>query len=249
MKKVLWLVFVVGVLFVGYMVRGVSAQADSTIDLANQLYERGDYNEAVQLYEQATITSADLFYNLGNAYYQQGELGKAIANYRRALALAPRDADALANLALARAAREDQIPPVYDWTTTFANWHARWTTNEVAVAALASWLIVGSVLFVWMTVPRWRRVAQWTLVPLMGCLLVTGFALGQRVTAPQQAVIVAESADVHTAPTANSVIQFTLHDGAEVDLLEQRNGWVKIDLLGDESQGWLPMESVDVIDL
>jgi len=254
MKKATVLLTLCLLALFGWWARGVRAQSPESaaaIQLANDLYQRGDYDSAEQLYQQqldsGNVRSA-LYYNLGNAHYQQGELGAAIASYRRALLLNPRNADAQANLALARAARQDQLPDVHDWMTTFADWHSRWTTNTVATVALASWVLVGAAALLRRGVPEQRRWLNWVAVPLLALLLVSGFALGQRVTAHEQAVVIVPSVAVQGLPTESSVTQFELHDGAEVDLLEQRNGWVKIGLLGDESQGWLPATAVESLE-
>jgi hypothetical protein len=253
MTKMTTILVLIGLGLLGWLVRGAWAQDmvdNATVQLASDLYERGEYAATVQLYKQLIDAGSEcgaLYYNLGNAHYQQGEIGAAIASYQRALRLMPRDADIQANLALARAARQDQIPVAHDWTTAFANWHSRWTTNEVAGIAVGLWLFLGGLLLVWRGVLQLRKQMRWAILPVLACVFVAGFALGQRVMAVQQAVVVAPAAEVRSAPTESSVSQFTLHDGAEVDVLEERNGWVKIGLAGDETEGWLPVEMIDVL--
>ena len=61
---------------------------------ANELYRRGEYEEARNKYLQITadgVRDARLFYNLGNASFKESRLGDAIVWYERAIQLDPRD--------------------------------------------------------------------------------------------------------------------------------------------------------------
>jgi hypothetical protein len=42
------------------------------------------------------------------------------------------------------------------------------------------------------------------------------------------------------------LVEFTLHAGAEVSLIENRSGWDRIALPGD-LQGWAPAEAVEQV--
>ena len=106
---------------------GVAAGAESTqieraIDAYTAALETTDRNlrleefaRAEQLFRQvidgdgqhAPVRNADLYVNLGNAALQAERLGPAIAAYRRALALAPQNAQARQNLVYARSLLPD----------------------------------------------------------------------------------------------------------------------------------------------
>ena len=80
-----------------------------TLNLANRLYNNGDYQEAIQLYQQLIdndIHNATVYFNLANAYYEKGEITQSIDQYRLAQALAPRDEAINHNLELALAQAE-----------------------------------------------------------------------------------------------------------------------------------------------
>ena len=62
-------------------------------------YEAGDYDGAVEAFSRVAaegVDDASVHYNLANSYFKSGRLGFAIYHYRRAQALAPRDADVAA---------------------------------------------------------------------------------------------------------------------------------------------------------
>jgi len=122
---------------------GIEAQA-----AADNLYLASHYAEAAQIYEQIVAQgsrNSTIYYNLGNSYYQLGDLGRALLNYEEAAALSPRDADIQENLALVTS-QVGEIAPILEGgalarlTTQSRDWLS---LNELALLALASWLLLG----------------------------------------------------------------------------------------------------------
>ena len=80
-------------------------------NLGTALYRSGRFNEAIEAFREsaakhnekskATLSRASIYYNLGNAQFKMGDLKSAIDAYKHSLRLAPDDADAQHNLALA----------------------------------------------------------------------------------------------------------------------------------------------------
>ncbi len=94
--------------------------------------------------------SAVLHYNLGNAYFLQGDAARAAAAYQQAAALAPRDGDIRANLALARQAAGLTGSTAAGPLAAVDAARARWLTgDELALLALGAWLALGLLLFAW----------------------------------------------------------------------------------------------------
>ena len=65
-----------------------AASAKEVMQTANEFYRNGDYENAIELYEELTYQGYEgvsLFFNLGNSYYRIGKIGYAILNYERAL--------------------------------------------------------------------------------------------------------------------------------------------------------------------
>lgn len=76
------------------LVSFASSAADpvSSMDMANSLYENGEYAKAADAYESVAKVdggSAGLYYNLANSYAQTGNFGNAILYYSRAHRLDP----------------------------------------------------------------------------------------------------------------------------------------------------------------
>jgi uncharacterized protein YgiM (DUF1202 family) len=54
----------------------------------------------------------------------------------------------------------------------------------------------------------------------------------------KQAVVVAEETEVRTGPGRNYMKSFDLHDGVELRVQKNRDGWCQIEL-SDGRRGWL----------
>jgi uncharacterized protein YgiM (DUF1202 family) len=59
-----------------------------------------------------------------------------------------------------------------------------------------------------------------------------------------QAVVVADEAEIHTGPGRNYMISFSLHDGAELRVRKKEKGWYQIEL-PDGRRGWLNVSHIE----
>ncbi len=234
-----------------------SVSPPEAMRVGNQHYESGRYSEAVQVYESivaAGVRDSALYYNLGNAYYKQGDLGRAILNYRRAHYLNPRDRDVTANLAVARTQTLDRLEGSDEGLlTNFVQIAEEWLTlNEALALALILWLLICALAVVAILFKRMQRASLWAMA-ILGIFLALGvISMANRYylqnTSPP-AVIVAQEVDVTSGPGSGEqyLVEFTLHAGAEVRLLESRPGWRRIALPGNDFQGWVPTEAIEPV--
>ena len=234
------------------------AQAPSPTDLmaeANAQYERGEYADAAQQYEaliDGGYEDATLYYNLGNAYFKNDDLGRAVLNYLRAEELSPRDADIRANLDLARGRAVDQVESGGEsLIASVSNVARRWmTVGEMSVISLLLWvasaLAIGT-LIVWRAVPRRTAVRNGAIVASAATLLSLLLLLSMLYANPNDdsAVVVESTVNVVSGPGEQYETEFTLHSGAQVRLVDSRQGWVRIALPGDDLQGWAPSNAVE----
>jgi hypothetical protein len=237
-----------------------SSSAAESMVTAQRLYDVGQYTQAAQAYEQLTeqgFTDSALYYNLGNAYYKQGDIGRAILNYRRAQQLAPRDPDIEHNLAMARARAVDhfQAAEDSDRLTALGREVQQWVPRDtLAMSALGSWIALVVLVLLYSGAragSTWRTGLRYALVATAIVLAVGVVALGSTLlvtTDSSEAVVVAAEAGATSGPGAQYVTEFTLHAGAEVNLLETRGSWVRLGLTGEEVEGWVPASAVESVD-
>ncbi len=244
-----------------FAVVGVAlAQSPSPSDLmeeANTLYERGEFAGAAQQYEALLdqgYADADIYYNLGNAHYKNGDLGRAVLNFLRAEELSPRDSDIKANLDFTRGKTVDRVEPGGGSFVAGVSGFARgWaTTGEVGATALLLWLVSAAamgLLIVWRGIPRRNvlrngAVAASVVTFAMFIVLLTMLYANPN---DDSGVIVETTVDVMSGPGDQYETEFTLNSGAQVRLVDTRQGWVRIALPGDDLQGWAPSNAVEAI--
>ena len=218
------------------------AQADTraAFDAANKLYEEGKFTEAASAYQKLTQSgqaSAALYFNLGNAFFKSGQIGRAIAAYRQAEQITPRDPDLRANLRFARS----QTPSPTLAPGRWQRWLGRLTLNEwtvLAAGVLWLWLLLLGLLQ-WR--PALKPALHWYLYGLavLGLLLsaCVGLTLRQ-VKFTRSAIVVVHEANARYGPLAESPAAFTVHDGAELQVLDQKDDWLRI-TAGPRRDGWL----------
>jgi hypothetical protein len=224
---------------------------------ANEQYQAGRFIEATKNYEvivEAGVQHSNVYYNLANAYFKQGDLGYAILNYRRAQRLDPRDADIAANLAIARAQTIDQIEAAglneFNFGQILGGF-AWFTLGEIALLLLAFWLFACLTICLYILQPQFRQVWNWLLAGWLLLLVLGGVAIGSSFYNGWRypaAVVVAPEIEVITNPDTleESTVEFTLHAGAEVNILDRRLGWRQIALPGD-LRGWVPNDAIGLV--
>ena len=225
-----------------------AAGGPSDFSAANKLYAEGKFAEAAAGYQQvlqARRVSPTLYFNYGNAEYKSGNLGRAIAAYRRAALLAPRDAEVRANLEFVR----NQVSGPTLRESHWEDWLGTFSLNEwTGITATAFWF-----LFVLLAARQLRPSLKSALRGLTpGALIVTllaGACLGIEATSHfsrQTAVIVEPEATARSGPFDDAQSAFTVHNGAELAVVDRRNDWLQV-TDGSGRIGWLPEKQVEVL--
>lgn len=195
--------------------------------------------------------NADLEFNTGNAYLLAGDHGRAILHLRRALRLDPGRAEFEANLAAARAARRDEIAVATSTSvaSTLFFWHHEVPLDGRIGGATLAWCLAFGLLTARLLTgrPRGRGAA---IVLLVGASALGGSAAVELLTQGRttEAVVVADRVEVRAGDGMSYEPRYEnpLHSGAEVEVTEERGGWVRIEL-GDGKSGWLPAAAIERI--
>jgi hypothetical protein len=217
------------------------------------------FRDAAGLYEAALAIgprNGALEYNAGNAWLLSGDPGQAILHYRRALLIRPGDPRIVANLETARARRSDRFEETSTraLAETFFFWHTGLSlVTKVPLAAISWALAFGFLaLGVWLPTGRPGRTGCRRTGAL---LLLVALAVGVSAlidmdtrAARDAAVVVADEIALRTGDGTSYPERYEnpVHSGAEVRVVEERAGWVDVEL-SDGKRGWVPVEMVERI--
>jgi tetratricopeptide (TPR) repeat protein len=228
-------------------------QANSTrdSDQAEKLYEKAILNYE-KIIDQGHIENAKLYYNLANAYFLIGQFGKAILNYRKAEKIDDSDGDIQKNLAFARSKRVDKVPLKTEKRVlqTLFFWHYDFSlkTKFLLTCILFGLVCVSIVVAIWFGRNNTFIVSAIICTILMFCFLSSVVVEYKTHTGRISGVITAKEAVARQGDGQNYPPSFKepLHEGTEFDLLEKRPDWYHIKL-SDDSDGWIPEDSAELI--
>ncbi|HSU55418.1 MAG TPA: tetratricopeptide repeat protein [Candidatus Dormibacteraeota bacterium] len=217
----------------------------SSFDAANKLYYEGKYTDAAAQYEkliESGARSAALYFNSGNAFFKSGQIGRAIAAYKQAETLAPRDPDIRANLQFARNQVQGPSFPRGNWQRVLG----KLSINEWTVLAAAAFWVFLLLLALLQWRPALRSALRGAVVASIILTVSFSSALGAVLYekhSTRRAVVVAPEATARIGPLEASGSKFVLHDGAEIEVLNQRDDWLEI-ATGPQRIGWLRRNQV-----
>lgn len=228
-----------------------AAGPEARLEAANALYLAGDFDGAARAYRALVDEGWEgsaLHLNMGNALARAGARGQAMASWLRALRLDPADADARANLELARALNVDRLVGAADPPLT-ARLVER-TSDGLAVGLFgAAWVALWALLWLRSRAARRSRRPLGAAALLAALLAVGAGALLAGKAAERRtpaAVVVAPVAPVREGPERALKPAFELHEGTTVKVLEARGDLARIQL-DNGLAGWVASSDLEVI--
>ncbi|MFT7619845.1 MAG: tetratricopeptide (TPR) repeat protein [Planctomycetota bacterium] len=216
-----------------------------------ELFDKGDFGQAIEAYKSALGVgdSKELLFNLGTSCLFAGRDGEALYYLRRAERLSPRDEDIQLNIGVARSRAIDDIQGAErtSFVKSLLYFHEKTTFGE-AFLLFALCYLGAMVLFHLRLIKEGRWFTRVAVV-LMVVGSVMAYSLLARAAAAdehQQGVILPAQVDVFSGPSDHRyAVFFKLHSAAEVEVLEVKDGWVKIAV--DEKKGYVPVNQIGLL--
>ncbi|WP_089663968.1 SH3 domain-containing protein [Christiangramia echinicola] len=246
MRKLIYLCFLL-FSFAGF------SQNEDLFEEANSAYQSGDYQHAVNFYEEILDngeTSAELYYNLGNAHYKMNNIAPSIYYYEKALQLDPTDEDIKNNIEFARNMAIDDIEEVEQ---TGIN---QWFNGLISTYSYSTWAVIAiifSILFVALFLLYYftytslykRLLFTGAMLAVLLCGLSIIFAFQQQsyIQENQYAIIFGEEVEVRDEPNLRGDASFELHEGTKAKVLEDYQEWARIEL-ANGAQGWVKNSAI-----
>jgi len=232
------------------------AQNDLLFESASKAYNEGNYEEAIDNYQEILKSgqhSAELYFNLGNSYYKVNKIGPSIYYYEKALLLAPNDDEILNNLAFAQKMTIDAITPMPETAIsrimstvknilTFDQW------AYTAVVFMMLFVVLYLAFYFFRYAYKKRIAFIVSMVCLFGMVMSILLAVFQYrdYKQTQPAIIFSTEAAVKEEPNNRSTTLFDLHEGSKVYVEEELNDWNKI-RLADGKNGWIPVSDLRML--
>lgn len=215
---------------------------------ANAAYEKEDYAQAIELYEQAVKTTKNscLYYNLGNAYFKSGQIGKALLNYQRARFLKPRDQDINANIQFLRNYRIDKVLTIENpIIKIIANLFHFLSFQEAWFWSALSFFV--TMLLLTLAVVFYRKILAY--LAIIGAIIFLysfiSWQIWQGERSSVRAVIIVPEVTLRSGPGQDYKDIYIAHDGLEVRILESRGDYSLVQFPG--GGGWLETKAIERI--
>jgi tetratricopeptide (TPR) repeat protein len=247
---------VCGLLFVVIGFRVAAENNQNVIDKANQLYQKGKYEDALKLYKKVIdsgFEAAELYYNIGNAYYKTNNIPSAILYFEKAKKLSPNDDAIDHNIYIANLKTLDKIEVIPKFF--IARWFNKigdfYSTDRWAKAIIFSFIILLLSLSVFIfTRSVFLKKLSFSLMLIFFIATVFIFVFAQiqysKVKDNKEAIIFLPSVTTKSSPDEKSTDLFILHEGTKVKITDNINEWSEIKL-PNGSIGWLKSNSFEVI--
>ncbi len=215
---------------------------------AEQAYQKGDYSQAITLYEQVIAewgSTPDLYYNLGNAYYKNQDYADAILNYERTLLFEPNHASAAHNLALANTQivdKIDQVDPFFlqSWMQQLSFLYSSDAWAYLAISCFLLFL-AGLLFYFFMRKVLFRKIGFYAAICfLLLTLFCNTFASMQknRIEDRDYAIVYTPSVTVKSSPAKSGTDLFVIHEGLKVKVTATLGDWSEVEL-ADGNIGWV----------
>lgn len=213
---------------------------------ANRAYEAGEWQQAIQLYEELKDhagLSASLCYNLGNSYVRNGQIGKAVLEYERALLLAPGDTDIRTNLERLRTARgifQQEVP---------------WWQKMGGLLGLNQWALLAVILLMGLLLLHLatlrftlsaRIVYSLSAASLLLLLLCSGGVAIQYRNWQQAVIISPDNTPLLISPFDGAASTGLIEEGCLIRIIKGHNSYALIED-GQGRRGWIPGASFESI--
>ena len=232
------------------------AGIDSLYQMANSLYQQGQYEPALEQYNTLIISgleSADLYYNMGNAAYRSNSIGHAILYYEKALKLEPAHEDAIHNLEFVSRYRLDtfeEVPLLFlgAWISGFVQMFPEQTWSILAMVFFVVFL-AGLLLYLFSRSMFLKKSGFISGLVGLGIFIITvSSALSRHrdIVNPDTGIILAPSVVVRSSPSESGTELFILHEGTKIEINEEVFNWQNIKLI-DGREGWIMIDDFESI--
>ena len=240
MKKLFFAIFIA---MLSVSIRAQTAQ--EYLMLGNQAYEKGDFSQAAENYNEAIKkggNSAELYFNLANTNAKLGKKGDALLYYMKANVQQPRLREAEANLKLF--AKDNDIP--LPEKTAVELYLLELSDYELILIAFSAFWI--SVLLIFVPSMYQKRNSAYTFLAIIFAVIMMTSFYGTAKWYSIRNMAVARSDDVslRLSPTSNAPVASIVHEGTIAKVISKKGNFVYVNTPSGK-KGWANIEKMTPI--
>lgn len=211
-----------------------------TFELANEAFEKGAIDDAIQLYESVIshgFQSETIYFNLGTAYIKKKNWSAARFYLEKGIQEDPHHAGLEQNLAVVREQVDDLYNfPQFPLTGLVNSIHSLAGKNFISLLLLT--LFLGGLAVFWLKPVWWRPAlyltfSAWILLLGLFLLEIKNIHIEQNM-----AIVWQNNAPLFEKPETDNDETSNLKAGIKVRTLEKVGSWCRVDL-ADGTSGWI----------
>ena len=220
---------------------------DNLFKKGTEFYDSGNYQMAIAYFDSlinSVAISSEIHYNKGNCYFKLDSLALAIVEYERGLNINPKDLDIVYNLKICNDLIIDdinQLPELF---------YKQWFSSLFNTISIYNWqiLIIISLILLIMSLIVTKinnnlKIFN-TFLSIIISISLTIYFIGNFTEKNKiQAIVKENVVNIRSAPSAESSVQFTIHSGTKVVIIDAVENWFNISI-SDGRKGWAQQTSV-----
>lgn len=222
---------------------------DNLFKKGTEFYDSGNYQMAIAYFDSLISSgtiSSEVHYNKGNCYFKLDSLALAIVEYERGLNINPKDIDIVYNLKICNDLIIDdinQLPEIF---------YKQWFSNLINTISIYNWqilifisliLLIISLIVTKIKTNNNLKIFN-TFLSIITSITLTIYFIGNFSEKNNTKAIVKENVvNIRSAPSDESSVQFTIHSGTKVVIIDAVENWFNISI-SDGRKGWTQQKSV-----
>ena len=222
---------------------------DNLFKKGTEFYDSGNYQMAIAYFDSLISSgtiSSEIHYNKGNCYFKLDSLALAIVEYERGLNINPKDLDIVYNLKICNDLIIDdinQLPELF---------YKQWFSNVFNTISIYNWqilIIISLILLIISLIATKIKTNNNlkifnTFLSVIIAISLTIYFIGNFTEKNNiQAIVKENVVNIRSAPSAESSVQFTIHSGTKVVIIDAVENWFNISI-ADGRKGWAQQTSV-----
>jgi len=229
------------------------------LNAGNIAFEKGDFNEAYDLYQKAHqqgLNSFELYHNLGTTAAKLDRLGEARLFLEKALLVKPGNSETRKNIKWIKTELSDNIAPLPELLPqVYWNSISAWLNSSTwYYLSFFSLLLAAFVLFTKLFKQEARTKGKFLLALLILSLAISlifallGSSRSQQLSCKNHLVVMEEAKQLVSEPETGAEIIQELSIGAKVEVKSELGDWAKV-IAEDGAKGWIINKGLSIIEL